>query len=52
MFRDPKYWNDDREKGVETLEKKIENLERIFGESGLELELEVGQKFRMRIYKI
>ena len=51
MFRDPKYWNDDREKGVETLEKKIDNLERIFSESGLGLKLDVGPKFRMRIYK-
>lgn len=51
MFRDPKYWHDDREKGVATLEKKIDNLERIFSESGLGLKLDVGPKFRMRIYK-
>lgn len=51
MFRDPKYWHDDREKGVTTLEKKIDNLEKIFSESGLGLKLDVGPKFRMRIYK-
>ena len=52
MLADPYMWRNEYEDGVEVLEKYANKISRFIEDSGLDIELEMGPNFQMKISKV